>query len=74
MKNKLLRLFAWGLFLFTAITACEKTEHEEYDFELVFFTENYAPFNYEDDGTIEGLAPRLLDEIAKELGFVPETV
>ncbi len=71
MKNKLLQLSACFLFLFAAITACEKTEHDGYDFELAFFTENYAPFNYEDNGTIAGFAPSLLDEIARELDFTP---
>lgn len=71
MKNKLVQLSAACLFIFAAITACEKTEQENYEYELAFFTENYAPFNYEANGKIAGFAPALLDEIAGRLGFNP---
>lgn len=59
-------------FLMTIIlTACEKSE-DGYHYELEFFTENYAPFNFEQDGRITGFAPQLLDEIGRKLDFRPD--
>ena len=54
------------------LAACEKSEDTSYHYDLEFFTENYAPFNYEKDGRITGFAPQLLDEIGRELNFTPD--
>ncbi len=65
-------LLIWtSLFLFVLITGCEKNEQSDYH-ELQFFTESYPPFNYEENGTIAGLAPELLAEISRELDFTPD--
>ncbi len=72
MRNHFLNLSALCLFLMAMIFGCEKTEDIGYHYDLEFFTENYAPFNYEHMGGITGLAPQLLDEIASELGFSPD--
>jgi len=72
MKNPLLTLYVCCMLFIPLITSCEKTEDESHDVDLKFFTESYAPFNYEENGTIAGFAPRLLDEISRELGFTPD--
>ncbi len=59
-----------GLLSFTfifLIISCNKEEAEKYHFDFHFITENYAPFNYESDGHLAGLAPDLLREIARGL-------
>ncbi len=74
MKKHSIKLTVFFLVLISVIISCEKSDSDEmeYPHELVFFTENYAPFNYEEMGTVTGFAPELLDEIAKELNFNPE--
>ncbi len=72
MKNTLLTLCISCIFLLVLFTGCEKTDDDGYDVDLKFFTESYAPFNYEENGTITGFAPSLLDEISRELGFTPD--
>lgn len=75
MKQQYLSLSALFLLCIILIISCDKSESEgiEYPHGLVFFTESYAPFNFEENGAITGFAPELLNEIAKELKFTPET-
>lgn len=74
MKKLSLKLATLFLILVVFIISCEKSESDDmgYPYDLVFFTESYAPFNFEENGSITGFAPELLDEISKDLNFKPE--
>ena len=74
MKKLPLKLASLFLFIIVLIISCEKSESDDMDYphELVFFTENYAPFNFEENGAITGFAPEFLHEISRELKFKPE--
>lgn len=72
MRNLSLQLLTYCLFFLTVIFGCEKSEDTTYAYDLLFFTESYAPFNFEEGGAITGFAPELLDEIAAELNVKPD--
>lgn len=56
------------LYLFVLIvllfTSCEKSDNK---LDLKFYTENYKPLNYTENGEIKGLAPDLLRDICKRM-------
>ena len=74
MKKNLLSLAALQLLLIVLVISCDKSESDdiEYHHDLVFFTENYAPFNFKENDAVTGFAPELLNEIGKELKFSPD--
>lgn len=54
------------LFVLIALlfTSCEKSDNK---LDLKFYTENYKPLNYTENGEVKGLAPDLLREICKKI-------
>ncbi len=67
MQNKWFHFFYLSVAFFFLLISCEKEETDTYHYDLKFFTENYAPFNFESDGQVTGLASDLLREIAGSL-------
>ena len=55
--------------LILLFSRCDKESQESYDFDFRFITEEYAPFNYTEGGSLTGLAPELLKEICRDLGI-----
>lgn len=55
--------------LILLFSRCDKESQEGYDFDFRFITEEYQPFNYNEDGSLTGLAPELLKEICQDLGI-----
>lgn len=51
------------------IYGCHKHHDTKYSYTLEFITEEYKPFNYSENGSLEGLGPDLLNEICRELGI-----
>ncbi|MDR4988967.1 MAG: transporter substrate-binding domain-containing protein [Bacteroidales bacterium] len=74
MKKHAFRLAALTLLLICVAVSCDKSESDamEYPHDLFFFTENYAPFNFEKHGAVAGFVPELLEEIARKLKFNPQ--
>lgn len=65
MKNIVSKLFLPVVFSIFLFAGCEKSGSDEYP-DLLFFTENYKPLNYVENGNLFGLAPDILKEICKE--------
>lgn len=55
------------LTLALVLSACKKKDESKYPDDLLFLTEEYAPFNYTEAGQLKGLAPELLSNICDRL-------
>jgi ABC-type amino acid transport substrate-binding protein len=69
MQKRILKLWYLSFTFIFLFAGCKKEESDNYHFEFQFITENYAPFNYESEGQITGLAPDLLKEITHGLSI-----
>ncbi len=63
-------LFIKALFLSMVLylSACNSTDQA---YDLQFYTNEYPPFNYSEEGKLIGLGPDLVYRIAEELDFTP---
>jgi len=66
-------LFLTSLFVFCPINVVAKTPMDQ---DLIYLTEQYPPFNYEEKGLIQGITVDLLEEIWKKnkLGLSREQI
>lgn len=66
-------LFLTSLFVFCPINVVAKTPMDQ---DLIYLTEQYPPFNYEEKGRIQGITVDLLEEIWKKnkLGLSREQI
>ncbi len=68
MKKILFTIFVAALIL----TGCEEepiNSSNQYSYKFKFITENYKPFNYQENGEVKGLAPEILKEICTQLNI-----
>ncbi len=69
MKKTTLLSGLMAIILITLFTQCGKDSEETYSNELRFYTENFKPLNYSENGNITGLAPELLRSICTSLNI-----
>lgn len=64
MKRRLIPFYYLLVLIVLLFTSCEKSENK---LNLKFYTENFKPLNYTENGEIKGLAPDLLRDICKRM-------
>ncbi|NCC74135.1 MAG: transporter substrate-binding domain-containing protein [Sphingobacteriia bacterium] len=63
------RLAALLMVIAIVMVACKDKEENRYPHNLDFFTEEYKPFNYSEEGQLKGLGPELLSMICDRLAI-----
>ena len=69
MKRPFLILSLMVATLILLFSQCEKKTDNPYRFQFQFITENYKPLNYNENGSLTGLAPDILKEICNRLNI-----
>lgn len=69
MKRLILYLLLTTFLLFSACEDEPISNPSQYGYKLSFITENYKPFNYQENGELKGLAPEILKEICERLNI-----